>query len=247
MAGGDAAGAIELLQTTLDGPVDPEQAMRGLVGHLRYVCLLQQGARPRDEWAFSPEEVARLQAQANQLPTPRSCAASTCWPTRRCASATAAPTRGCSSSWWRPASAGRPSTRAPPRWPPGSRPSRPAAPHRRAGCGRSAATAAPHGRASSSRPRRQPTPPVAELGRSSRRPRRRRAGSEPMPPPTSSTSRGSGRRCSTCSSARRRPRAGFLDGSRPAGRRAAARGDRHQPDARRHARRPEHRERVRTP
>ena len=41
--------------------------MRGLANHLRYVCLLQQGARPRDEWAFAPEEVARLQAQANQL------------------------------------------------------------------------------------------------------------------------------------------------------------------------------------
>ena len=41
--------------------------MRGLVTHLRYVCLLQQGARARDEWAFSPEEIARLQAQANQL------------------------------------------------------------------------------------------------------------------------------------------------------------------------------------
>jgi DNA polymerase-3 subunit gamma/tau len=68
MAGGDAAGAFELLETTLDGPVDPEQAIRGLVNHLRYVCLLQQGARPRDEWAFSPEEIARLQAQANQLP-----------------------------------------------------------------------------------------------------------------------------------------------------------------------------------
>ena len=68
MAGGDAAGAFELLETTLDGPVDPEQALRGLVNHLRYVCLLQQGARPRDEWAFSPEEIARLQAQANQLP-----------------------------------------------------------------------------------------------------------------------------------------------------------------------------------
>jgi DNA polymerase III subunit gamma/tau len=68
MAGGDAAGAFELLQSTLDGPVDPEQAIRGLVGHLRYVCLLQQGALPRDEWAFSPEEIARLQAQANQLP-----------------------------------------------------------------------------------------------------------------------------------------------------------------------------------
>ena len=67
MAAGEAAGAFELLQETLDGPVDPEQALRGLVTHLRYVCLLQQGARPRDEWAFSTEEIARLQAQANQL------------------------------------------------------------------------------------------------------------------------------------------------------------------------------------
>ncbi len=67
MAAGEAAGAFELLQETLDGPVDPAQAMRGLVTHLRYVCLLQQGARTRDEWAFAPEEIARLQAQANQL------------------------------------------------------------------------------------------------------------------------------------------------------------------------------------
>ena len=67
MAAGEAAGAFELLQETLDGPVDPEQALRGLVTHLRYVCLLQQGARARDEWAFSSEEIARLQAQANQL------------------------------------------------------------------------------------------------------------------------------------------------------------------------------------
>jgi DNA polymerase-3 subunit gamma/tau len=68
MAGGDAAGAFELLEATFDGPVDPEQALRGLVTHLRYVCLLQQGARARDEWAFSADEIARLQAQANQLP-----------------------------------------------------------------------------------------------------------------------------------------------------------------------------------
>lgn len=67
LGAGDAPGAFELLESTLDGPVDPEQALRGLVTHLRYVCLLQQGARARDEWAFSPEEVARLQAQANQL------------------------------------------------------------------------------------------------------------------------------------------------------------------------------------
>ncbi|MEQ9112655.1 MAG: DNA polymerase III subunit gamma/tau [Miltoncostaeaceae bacterium] len=67
MAAGEVAGAFELLQDTLDGPVDPGQLMRGLVNHLRHVCLLQQGARPRDEWAFSQEELARLQAQANQL------------------------------------------------------------------------------------------------------------------------------------------------------------------------------------
>jgi DNA polymerase-3 subunit gamma/tau len=68
MAAGDAAGAFGLLESTFDGPVDPEQVLRGLVTHLRYVCLLQQGAHPRDDWAFAADEVARLQAQANQLP-----------------------------------------------------------------------------------------------------------------------------------------------------------------------------------
>jgi DNA polymerase-3 subunit gamma/tau len=67
MAAGEAAGAFELLSDTMDGPVDPDQLMRALVTHLRYVCLLQQGARPRDEWGFVGEELARLQAQANQL------------------------------------------------------------------------------------------------------------------------------------------------------------------------------------
>ncbi|MDX6556065.1 MAG: polymerase subunit gamma/tau [Miltoncostaeaceae bacterium] len=67
IAGGDPGGAFELLEGTLDGGADPEQAMRGLVTHLRYVCLLQQGAEPRDEWAFSPEEVRRLETQANRM------------------------------------------------------------------------------------------------------------------------------------------------------------------------------------
>jgi DNA polymerase-3 subunit gamma/tau len=67
ISGGDPAGAFELLEGTLDSGADPEQAMRGLVTHLRYVCLLQQGAEPRDEWAFSPEEVRRLETQANRL------------------------------------------------------------------------------------------------------------------------------------------------------------------------------------
>jgi DNA polymerase III subunit gamma/tau len=68
MAGGNAAGAFELLETTLDAGADPEQLMRALVSHLRLACLLQQGAHPRDEWALAPEELDRLRAQAGQLP-----------------------------------------------------------------------------------------------------------------------------------------------------------------------------------
>lgn len=67
IAGGDAAGAFSLLEDVLDGGSDPEQLMRGLMTQLRCVCLLQQGAGARDEWAFAPEELARLGAQANQL------------------------------------------------------------------------------------------------------------------------------------------------------------------------------------
>lgn len=67
MAQGDAAGAFELLEGTLDGGADPEQLMRGLITHLRYACLLQQGAQAREEWALAPEELDRLHAQANQL------------------------------------------------------------------------------------------------------------------------------------------------------------------------------------
>jgi DNA polymerase III subunit gamma/tau len=67
VAGGDPAGAFTLLESALDAGADPEQVMRGLVTHLRYMCLLQQGAEPRDEWAFAAEELARLQSQANQL------------------------------------------------------------------------------------------------------------------------------------------------------------------------------------
>lgn len=67
MAQGDAAGAFEMLEGTLDGGADPEQLMRGLITHLRYACLLQQGAQAREEWALAPEELDRLHAQANQL------------------------------------------------------------------------------------------------------------------------------------------------------------------------------------
>jgi DNA polymerase-3 subunit gamma/tau len=67
IAGGDSAGAFELLEGMLDAGADPEQALRGLVTHLRYVCLLQQGAEPREEWAFSPDEVGQLENQANRL------------------------------------------------------------------------------------------------------------------------------------------------------------------------------------
>ena len=68
LAAGDAAGAFEQLEATLDRGADPEQLIRGLVTHLRYLCLLQQGAHPREDWAYSPEELDRLRAQANQLP-----------------------------------------------------------------------------------------------------------------------------------------------------------------------------------
>ncbi|MGA0068548.1 MAG: DNA polymerase III subunit gamma/tau [Miltoncostaeaceae bacterium] len=67
MAQGDSAGAFEMLEGTLDGGADPEQLMRGLITHLRYTCLLQQGAQAREEWALAPEELDRLHAQANQL------------------------------------------------------------------------------------------------------------------------------------------------------------------------------------
>ena len=71
LAAGNAAGAFEQLEATLDRGADPEQLIRGLVTHLRYLCLLQQGAHPREDWAYSPEELDRLRAQANQLPPAR--------------------------------------------------------------------------------------------------------------------------------------------------------------------------------
>ena len=67
VAAGNAAGAFELLEATIDGGADAEQLMRGLVTHLRYVSLLQQGAHPREDWAYSPEELDRLRGHANQL------------------------------------------------------------------------------------------------------------------------------------------------------------------------------------
>ncbi|HJZ62162.1 MAG TPA: DNA polymerase III subunit gamma/tau [Miltoncostaeaceae bacterium] len=67
LAAGNAAGAFELLEATIDGGADAEQLMRGLVTHLRYVSLLQQGAHPREDWAYSPEELDRLRGHANQL------------------------------------------------------------------------------------------------------------------------------------------------------------------------------------
>jgi len=71
IAAGDAAGAFEQLEATLDRGADPEQLIRGLVTHLRFLCLLQQGAHPREDWAYSPDELDRLRAQANQLPPSR--------------------------------------------------------------------------------------------------------------------------------------------------------------------------------
>ena len=276
IAGGEAAGAFELLEDTLDGPVDPEQAMLGLVTHLRYVCLLQQGARARDEWAFSPEEIARLQAQANQLsdaqvvrgarPALRRPRAH---PPRRRRPAAAAGAGG------RPPQppGARPEHRGPRRppggprgrppgrrAPPAPRPPPPPAPPPAAGRRRAPEpppppidAAPPVAEVPEYIPPPKPVfapPPVAEAPPEPEPVARRRSPTTPSPrcprrprarwpPPTSSTSSGSGPRCSRSSSARRRPRAGFLDGSRPTrGRRGLARGDRHQPGARRHARPP---------
>jgi DNA polymerase III subunit gamma/tau len=67
LASGDAAGAFSLLEDVLDAGSDPEQLLRGLMTQLRCVCLLQQGAGTRDDWAFAPDELTRLAAQANQL------------------------------------------------------------------------------------------------------------------------------------------------------------------------------------
>jgi len=67
LASGDVAGAFSLLEDVLDSGSDPEQLLRGLTTQLRCVCLLQQGAGARDEWAFAPDELVRLSAQANQL------------------------------------------------------------------------------------------------------------------------------------------------------------------------------------
>ena len=67
LATGDVAGAFSLLEDVLDSGSDPEQLLRGLTTQLRYVCLLQQGAGARDDWAFASDELTRLSAQANQL------------------------------------------------------------------------------------------------------------------------------------------------------------------------------------
>ncbi len=233
MAAGEAAGAFELLQETLDGPVH-EQALRGLVTHLRYVCLLQQGARARDEWAFSSEEIARLQAEANQLSDaqvvrglellsdaqvrihhghadPRLqlelVAARLSRPALDPLTAALAARLEALEAGARPRPVPRPLP--PPRFR-----ARPPPPPPRC-------------------PRARPRPPhPRRIGRRSPRPMRpRRSPPRPWPPrpsrrtsrprPTSSTSSGCGPRCSTSSSARRRPPGGSSTGrGRPAWMRA---------------------------
>ncbi len=71
LAAGNAAGAFGTLEATLDRGADPEQLIRSLITHLRYLCLLQQGAHPTDDWAYSSDELERLRGQANQLPPSR--------------------------------------------------------------------------------------------------------------------------------------------------------------------------------
>lgn len=67
LAHGDAAGALELIGQSSEAGADPEQLLRSLANHLRLICLLQQGAEAREEWAHSAEEIDRLRGQANHL------------------------------------------------------------------------------------------------------------------------------------------------------------------------------------
>ena len=67
IAHGDAAGALELIGQAAEAGADPEQLVRSLANHLRLVCLLQQGAEAREEWAHTAEEIDRLRTQANHL------------------------------------------------------------------------------------------------------------------------------------------------------------------------------------
>ena len=217
--------------------------MRGLVNHLRYVCLLQQGARPRDEWAFAPEEVARLQAQANQLsdaqvvrgpgPAGRRPGAD---PPRRRRPAPAAGAGGRPPEPPRPgrerAGAGRP------RGGPGGRPPRRPAPRRRRAAAPAPAPGPTRGRSRSlrrptSRTRRRP-PPRRPRPRSPSR-RRRRPPTAPAPADLEHFAR----LWSQILDVLEReapPTRGFLDGSRPTrGGRAYARGHGHQRDAGEHA------------
>ncbi len=69
LALGNAAGSFELLEQAVAGGADPEHLLRSVANHLRFVCLLQQGAEPREDWAVADAELDRLRAQANQLPT----------------------------------------------------------------------------------------------------------------------------------------------------------------------------------
>ena len=68
LALGNAGGSFELLEQATAGGADPEHLLRSVANHLRFVCLLQQGAEPREDWAVADVELDRLRAQANQLP-----------------------------------------------------------------------------------------------------------------------------------------------------------------------------------
>lgn len=61
---GRAGEGLDLLGEVVDSGGDPGQIMRGLAGELRHLCLLQQGASPRDEWGLNPDELAQLTARA---------------------------------------------------------------------------------------------------------------------------------------------------------------------------------------
>lgn len=61
---GQAGAALDQLADIVDGGGDPGEILRGLTTELRLVSLLQQGARAREEWGLTPQELEALTGRA---------------------------------------------------------------------------------------------------------------------------------------------------------------------------------------
>ncbi len=62
---GQAGVALDQLADIVDGGGDPGEILRGLTNELRLVSLLQQGARAREEWGLTPQELEALTRRAH--------------------------------------------------------------------------------------------------------------------------------------------------------------------------------------